>query len=169
MKIETMMWLLPIVFMLHDFEEIIMFRPWLDKNRDLLARRFPWLVNKVLPTYVQMSTSGFAFAVAIIFLLISAVTFVSVELNLTALWMGVFLVFAIHLIFHVIQYLIFSSYVPVIISSALSFLYCGYVIYYWQYLPPVSSLSLLGWFSAVLFAAIVLVPTSLWFAKKWVL
>ncbi|WP_315302755.1 HXXEE domain-containing protein [Tannerella forsythia] len=27
--------LLPIVFMVHDFEEIIMFRSWLERNKDM--------------------------------------------------------------------------------------------------------------------------------------
>ena len=30
------MLLLPVVFMLHEYEEIIMFRHWLDRNRDEL-------------------------------------------------------------------------------------------------------------------------------------
>lgn len=39
--LEKMMLLLPIVFMFHDFEEIIMFRWWLRKNRSQLQQRFP--------------------------------------------------------------------------------------------------------------------------------
>ena len=40
-KIETLMWLLPIVFMLHDFEEIIMFKPWMNANCAALEKRLP--------------------------------------------------------------------------------------------------------------------------------
>jgi hypothetical protein len=36
MKIETLMWLLPIIFMFHDFEEIIMMKIWLKKNLPVL-------------------------------------------------------------------------------------------------------------------------------------
>lgn len=38
MRLELKM-LLPVVFMLHEYEEIIMFRHWLDRNRDELKRR----------------------------------------------------------------------------------------------------------------------------------
>ena len=31
-SINTLIWLLSIVFMLHDFEEIILAVPWLEKN-----------------------------------------------------------------------------------------------------------------------------------------
>lgn len=40
-KIELLMLLLPIVFMIHEYEEIMMFRRWLDGNREELKRRFP--------------------------------------------------------------------------------------------------------------------------------
>ena len=38
MRLELKM-LLPVVFMVHEYEEIIMFRHWLDRNRDELKRR----------------------------------------------------------------------------------------------------------------------------------
>jgi hypothetical protein len=39
MDIKLLIALLPFVFMLHDFEEIIMFKPWLEKNRSEVGRR----------------------------------------------------------------------------------------------------------------------------------
>jgi hypothetical protein len=54
-KIETLMWSLPIVFMFHDFEKIIMFKPWINENRVSLTKHFPklgarlggnWLANR---------------------------------------------------------------------------------------------------------------------------
>ena len=35
------MLLLPFVFMVHECEEIIMFRHWIDRNREELRKRFP--------------------------------------------------------------------------------------------------------------------------------
>ena len=35
------LYLLPIVFMIHEFEEIIMLPTWLDKNKAMLYMRFP--------------------------------------------------------------------------------------------------------------------------------
>ena len=39
--LELIMLLLPVVFMVHEYEEIIMFRHWLDRNKDKLKREFP--------------------------------------------------------------------------------------------------------------------------------
>ena len=30
---ENLLWLFPVIFMLHEMEEIIGFGPWLDKNQ----------------------------------------------------------------------------------------------------------------------------------------
>lgn len=37
------LYLLPIVFMIHEFEEIIMLPTWLDKNKAMLYMRFPFI------------------------------------------------------------------------------------------------------------------------------
>ena len=68
--------MLPVVFMLHDFEEIIMFKPWLVKNREELKSRFPKFENSLTKrSYFEYSTSAFAVAVMNEFALISLVTF----------------------------------------------------------------------------------------------
>ena len=41
------LYLLPIVFMIHEFEEIIMLPTWLDKNKAMLYMRFPFMKDKV--------------------------------------------------------------------------------------------------------------------------
>ena len=41
------LYLLPIVFMIHKFEEIIMLPTWLDKNKAMLYMRFPFMKDKV--------------------------------------------------------------------------------------------------------------------------
>ncbi|MBI2332821.1 MAG: HXXEE domain-containing protein [Chloroflexi bacterium] len=72
MTLDTLLWLLPAVFMFHDFEEIIMVRPWLQKNTPLLRERFPKLAERVLPQLESLSTSAFALAVAEEFILLTA-------------------------------------------------------------------------------------------------
>ena len=39
MRMESIMWLFPIFFMIHDFEEIIFAKSWLEKNNDHCFRR----------------------------------------------------------------------------------------------------------------------------------
>ena len=47
-KINLIMMLLPFVFMVHDYEEIIMFRRWIDRNREELKERFPKIESFLL-------------------------------------------------------------------------------------------------------------------------
>lgn len=124
LKIETLMWLLPIVFMIHDFEEIIMFKPWMRKNRISLQTRFPRWAARFLPRYDKLSTSSFALAVAEEFVILAVLTAFAVEFQLYAFWAGILLGFFVHLLIHLLQFAIYRAYVPVIITSVLSSLYC---------------------------------------------
>ena len=46
--IVLLIYLFPIVFMLHDFEEIIMQQRWMERNADELCRRFPVLRKQIM-------------------------------------------------------------------------------------------------------------------------
>lgn len=118
------MWLLPIIFMLHDFEEIIMFKPWLNANWSNLERRFPRIIINAMSKQRKLSGSAFAVAVAEEFTVLSVITLVAVELDLYHLWTGLMLGFFIHLLVHVGQFVVHRRYVPVIITSLPAGLYC---------------------------------------------
>lgn len=123
-KIETLMWLLPIVFMFHDFEEIIMFKPWLRANGATLEQRFPNWASRALAGQDKISTSAFALAVAEEFLILSALTMLAVELELYSFWAGMMLGFFVHLSVHAGQFVVYRGYVPVILTSLPSGIYC---------------------------------------------
>ena len=55
---QNIFWLFPIIFMLHEMEEVIGFRIWLDKNRDI-ARKY----TKLSRLYQNFSNEGFSIAV----------------------------------------------------------------------------------------------------------
>jgi len=118
--------LFPIVFMFHDFEEIIFFKPWINKNSAYLRERFPRLSNNFLPRFESLSTSGFALAVAEEFVLLSLITYGSIYFDNYYLWLATFMGFFIHLIIHVIQWIILKKYIPTIITSLISLPYCIY-------------------------------------------
>ncbi len=123
-KAETLMWLLPIVFMFHDFEEIIMFKPWLTANLPKFEKRFPKWVSRAAAGKSKMSTSAFALAVAEEFVVLSTLTLLAVELELFPFWAGMMLGFFIHLLIHIGQFAAYRGYVPVILTSLPCGLYC---------------------------------------------
>jgi hypothetical protein len=128
MQVDTrlLIALLPAVFMLHDFEEIIMFRPWLDKNRTEIAQRFPRLDRLLRRYHDKLSTSAFAVGVLHEFTILSAITYVSLHANSYRWWFAVFMAFALHLLVHVAQWVAFGRYVPFIITSIAALPYCCY-------------------------------------------
>lgn len=129
LKTETVMWLLPIVFMFHDLEEIIMAKPWLAGNADALRRRFPRLASRLLPHFEHLSTSAFALAVAEEFVILTGITLLAVEFRLYALWGGVLVAFFIHLVVHVAQFGVYRGYVPAAITSVPAGVYCVAALY----------------------------------------
>jgi len=128
MKTETIMWLFPIIFMIHDFEEIIMFKPWAVKNAPYLRQRFPRLAARMLSHFEGLSTSAFALAVMVMFLIVSGVTLIAMEFDLYALWAGMLIGYFVHLVVHISQFLIVRRYVPVIITSIVTAPYCVWAL-----------------------------------------
>lgn len=128
MELELLIALLPVVFMFHDFEEIIFFKPWLTKNKDLVRHRFPKISKRILPHFEKLSTAAFTLAVAEEFVLLSIITYSSILWENYYFWFAAFMAFSIHLLGHIIQWVIFGKYIPTIITSFLSLPYCIYTL-----------------------------------------
>lgn len=92
--LEKLIAMFPIVFMIHDFEEIMGFESWLKNNREELKQRFPKVENFLSKKGMfQVSTSKFAFAVCIIFILVSLVSFISLYSGVYQWWFVAFSAF----------------------------------------------------------------------------
>jgi hypothetical protein len=130
LKPENIMWLLLAMFMIHDFEEIIMMSTWLQKHQGEFHHRFPGLVARLLESSLNRSTAAFALAVAEEFLLLTVFTVVTVQSELYALWTGMLLAYFLHLLIHIGQWIAFRSYTPAILTSVLTGIYCLYTFWY---------------------------------------
>ena len=126
---STIVWLLPIVFMIHDFEEIIFLKPWIRKNGGYLAERFPRISKRLLPRLDGLSTSAFALAVAEEFVLLSLITLGSVLFDNYLLWLAAFMGFFVHLLMHVGQWIVVRRYIPAIWTTFLALIYCVYTLH----------------------------------------
>ena len=126
---SVIIWLLPIVFMIHDFEEIIFFKSWINKNRDYLAQKFPKISKRFLPRISNLSTSAFALAVAEEFVLLSLITLGSVLFDNYVLWLAAFMGFFAHLLVHLVQWIILKRYIPAIWTTFFALIYCIYTLY----------------------------------------
>lgn len=130
MEPETIMWLLLPIFMIHDFEEIVMVSAWLRKYQAELRRRFSRLAVRILDSAVNRSTAAFTLAVAEEFVLLTIFTMVTVEMKIYPVWTGMLLIYFLHLLIHIGQWIAFCRYTPAILTSLLTSIYCLYALWY---------------------------------------
>lgn len=155
-RINLIMMLLPFVFMVHDYEEIIMFRRWINRNREELRKRFPKIESFFTRRGVfDYSTSTFAVGTAHEFILISVVSFCSVWTGEYQWWFAALTGYSVHLLMHIAQWIVYRKYVPVIITSFLTLPYCIYSF------AEFSKTTVLSFSQMVLWAAIGIVLTIL--------
>ena len=155
-KINLIIMLFLVVFMIHEYEEIIMFRRWIDRNREELRERFP----KIESFFTRhgafdYSTSTFAVGTAHEFILVSVVSFYSVWTGQYQLWFAALTGYSVHLLMHIVQWIVYRKYVPVIITSLLTLPYCIYSF------VEFSKVTVLSFSQMVLWAVIGIVLTIL--------
>ena len=126
---STIIWLLPIVFMIDDFEEIIFFKSWINKNKDYLLEKFPKVSKRFLHRLDNLSTSAFTLAVAEEFVLLSLITLGSVIFDNYVLWLAAFMGFFVHLLIHLVQWIIIKRYIPAIWTTFFALIYCVYTLH----------------------------------------
>ena len=155
-RINLIMMLLPFVFMVHEYEEIIMFRRWIDRNREELRKLFPKIESFFTRRGVfDYSTSIFAIGTAHEFILISVVSFCSVWTGEYQWWFAALAGYSVHLLIHIVQWIVYRKYVPVIITSLLTLPYCIYAF------AEFSKITVLSSFQMILWAVIGIVLTVL--------
>lgn len=132
--ITILIWLFPIAFMLHDFEELILFEPWLKKNAGIIIERVknrvPTFLEKRLNRIVSKTTTQFAFPICLIFIL----TFIS---SLSAAGFGKYAffllassLFFLHGFVHVGQAIFLRRYIPALITSVLIVIPYGSILFW---------------------------------------
>jgi hypothetical protein len=120
----SLIWLFPLIFMVHDFEEIIFQEWWFNKERSTLLKKYP----KVAREYESISTAGFSLAVSEEFIVLLVVTLTAIVFHWYYLWLGALVTFLIHLIIHIAQWAIYKKYIPAIITVIPAMIYSIYAI-----------------------------------------
>ena len=111
----AMIWLFPILYMFHDFEEIIIIDAWNKKNSEYLEeikRK-----NKYVTYSADNSTASFSAAVLIGFTIITIVTIFSYLFEIYIVWFGLFMAIFIHFFVHILLGIIYKVYVPGMATS----------------------------------------------------
>ncbi len=107
MTIETLVWMLPLIFIVHDFEEIILIKTWKIKNQDL------FLAPTGFKPYEHFkSQEKFSVAVLEELILLIGVSFYTVLSQNYLVWIGTFFAITFHYIPHFIFCFRVKRFVP---------------------------------------------------------
>jgi len=153
---HTLLWLFPVVFMFHDFEELMFWESWFTKNGAEITRRVPSFMTKQVSSIVRKSTTQFVLPVCLIFGLIVAATFIAAELQSYHLFLVSSSLFVVHGFMHLGQALVLRRYVPAVISSAVLVMPYGWFLF--RRLLAERHVSGLGMAIHLLIGAVAMVP-----------
>lgn len=162
MSLDSLMWSFAIVFMLHEFEEIIMLKPWLARNAAALSRRYPTVGARIVRRYGELSTPAIALAILEQFVILSLVILASVVFHAPGLWAGVLTGYLLHIVGHLGQAAVYRAYCPFLFTSLLSVPYGAYCLRRLYVEGLMSPVEHLGW-TAI---AIPLIAVNLLFALR---
>lgn len=125
---NNIMFLFPIFFMIHEFEEIIMLGKWKEKHLSDLYRRFP-SISKRADDIMKIDVVNFSIIVAEEFLIVSALTVTSVLSGNVIYWFCCLSAFSVHLLIHLVQFMVWGKYIPAIVTTVLCLPYCIWALY----------------------------------------
>jgi hypothetical protein len=119
-KMNFIAWMLPVIFMIHDFEEIIMAEVWDKRFHSRIVKVFPKRRPFGLGAVLRWQTPVLSIAVAIEFLLFSLISYLSVASQNYLIWFSAFLGLLLHMVFiHILISFPFKGYVPGVVTSAI--------------------------------------------------
>lgn len=123
-------WMFPVIFMIHDFEEIIMAEVWGCRYRKEISEVWPNRQPFGLNNMHFYKTPAFSIAVEVEFLLFSLISLFSVIFQSYFLWYSGFLGITLHLVFvHMLLCIRFRNYVPGVITSIIFILPNVWILY----------------------------------------
>ena len=135
LDVQTLIWLFPIMFVLHDFEEIIMVEKWMEKNSDVIYERLPRKIADRVIKQFSMSTAQFTVAVLVIFLFVSSSTIMAnqyiIQGSLANIYLFIIitLTFFLHAFTHLGQAIFLRSITPGSLTSMIIIIPYSLVLY----------------------------------------
>lgn len=123
LNIHTLIWLFPVLFILHDFEEIIMIEKWMKNNSEVIYEKLPRRVaNRVIKQF-SMTTAQFSVSVLVIFLFVSSSPYMASQYIIHGALANIYfftvfiLIFFLHVFTHIGQSIFFRSITPGVMTS----------------------------------------------------
>ncbi|MGG4551231.1 HXXEE domain-containing protein [Paenibacillus humicus] len=126
----SLLWLFPIIFMFHDFEEILTIERWVTQHGARIQSSLPPFARKLYQASFQMNTLNFAKDVLAVFIVIVTVTVLAVFYSFYLPFIAALHLFFLHVFTHVFQSVYFRLYAPGVLTSIVLVLPYSLYTYY---------------------------------------
>lgn len=123
--LNALVWLFPVLYMIHDFEEIILIGAWKKRYK----KEIEALKDKKAPYADFISTASFSCSVAVNFFIFSIVTLLSCLTNTYVVWYGLFFAIVFHFAIHIFISIRFKHFVPGLLTSILCLPVGTYILF----------------------------------------
>jgi hypothetical protein len=117
-SIHSLIWLFPVAFMIHDFEEMIRIEPWFRKHHDYLFAKVPARFHKDLRWLSRITAPQFSVAVCLEFIIFIPCTFLAAEMENYLWFLGFNSILLLHVFMHLGQALYVKKLVPGVVTAA---------------------------------------------------
>ncbi|WP_171016893.1 HXXEE domain-containing protein [Pseudalkalibacillus caeni] len=108
--LDTLIWLSPAIFMLHDFEEIIFVETWFKKKYYTVIPKIPGRFSKTFEEMAATTSAQFSIPVLLEFILFTLAAYLAIEINFFPLLVGFNLGLFLHVFTHLGQSFFLRTY-----------------------------------------------------------
>ncbi|GIO21420.1 HXXEE domain-containing protein [Oceanobacillus sp. J11TS1] len=129
MDINLLIWSFLIIFMLHNFEEIIMIERWFHKKYPEIRKRIPTFAINELEKVKTTTSVQFSIVVCLLFIVAAALILVTVITEQYFLFFGLNIIFALNIFTHPLQSLLLKCYVPGLWTTLLLIIPYNIIVY----------------------------------------
>ena len=116
---ELFTYVLILLFVLHELEEIVFLKPWLAKNGAQIKARFPRIGAMAERQMLGLNRTGFAVIAAEELILLCLLLLYSVQVDVSYLWVGVLIMLVIHWAATIVQSFVLRLLIPGTVTAAL--------------------------------------------------
>lgn len=109
-SLPTLLWLFPITFLLHDFEEILFVELWFKRNYSSASQKVPRFFKKRFHKMSTITAAQFTLPVVLQFIMYIISTYLAVDHHFYSMFLGFNLILLFHVFMHIGQSLFLGVY-----------------------------------------------------------
>jgi hypothetical protein len=129
LDLQSLIWLFPVAFLLHDLEELIFWEKWMKKNKNALEEKLPLFLKKTARRIFEKPARQVLVTMLLIFGMVVLSSCLALVFHYYWLFIFACSVFFVHGFMHIGQAIILRRYVPAVITSVIVVIPYGLIVF----------------------------------------